>query len=393
MNIRFVKMIWLDSLAFLQGIALVIIPSAGYILKRPELGGLKDQDYGFLFLPFILGAILSTWNYKSLERKCSQKQMIFSGLLLNVLFCLFLAGTWFFLKQESLLLFILCLGQICLGLGFGVLLSSLNLQVVELYESHRDAALAGLHAALGIGSAVAPFLVNHFYQHSAWQWAPAVLAAVFLLKSSGLWLFDLKRKMTSMDVKISVHPPAKAFVFIGLLVLYGISEAIIGNWSSLYLIHVKQFSESSGGLVISVFWLSVTLGRLAASGLVFWIDSRKLFQVSPIIGCLALLLIINNFNEANLIPLYALLGIGCSYFFPLTIAIATRYYDQWRDTLTSLSLAFLMTGVGIGSFVIGFLNDAKLLPLSFALHIAGACLFLLAIFTAIQLKALPRSNS
>lgn len=391
MNHRFIKMLWLDSLAFLQGVALVSIPSAAYILKRPAFGGVSDQVYGFLFLPFILGAIVSTWNYKLLEKKFSQKALIFAGLFLNISFCVLLAITWPVLKQPSLLCFVLCLAQICLGAGFGILLSSLNLQVVELYETHRDAALAGLHAALGIGSAAAPFLVNYFYKHSSWQWAAIVLGVVLFLKSTGLLYFDLKRKIVDMDIQKSVHPPAKAFLFIGLLVLYGISESIIGNWSSLYLIHVKSFSENSGGMVISVFWLSVTIGRLAASVLVFWIDSKKLFQISPVVGAIALFLIINNFTESKLVPLYLMLGLGCSYYFPFTIAIATRHYDRWRDTLTSFSLAFLMTGVGIGSSVVGLLNDTNILPLSYALHIAFICLLLVAAFTRILLKTLPHS--
>jgi fucose permease len=58
------------------------------------------------------------------------------------------------------------------------------------------------------------------------------------------------------------------------------------------------------------------------------------------------------------IAAFALAGLACSAFFPLSVALATRRFEKHVAWVSSMLIAALMVGVGLGSYVIGVLRDA-----------------------------------
>ena len=55
--------------------------------------------------------------------------------------------------------------------------------------------------------------------------------------------------------------------------------------------------------------------------------------------------------------LFALAGLACSAFFPLTITLASARFPDQVAWVSSMLIAALMVGVGLGSFVIGPLRQ------------------------------------
>jgi predicted MFS family arabinose efflux permease len=55
--------------------------------------------------------------------------------------------------------------------------------------------------------------------------------------------------------------------------------------------------------------------------------------------------------------LFALAGLACSAFFPLTITLASQRFPEHVAWVSSMLIAALMVGVGLGSFVIGPLRE------------------------------------
>jgi predicted MFS family arabinose efflux permease len=55
--------------------------------------------------------------------------------------------------------------------------------------------------------------------------------------------------------------------------------------------------------------------------------------------------------------LFALAGLACSAFFPLTITLASERFPNEVAWVSSMLIAALMVGVGLGSFVIGPLRE------------------------------------
>jgi MFS family permease len=54
--------------------------------------------------------------------------------------------------------------------------------------------------------------------------------------------------------------------------------------------------------------------------------------------------------------LYAVAGLGCSGFFPLTMGIAARRFPHHVAWVLGMIYAALASGVGVGSFVMGALR-------------------------------------
>ena len=57
------------------------------------------------------------------------------------------------------------------------------------------------------------------------------------------------------------------------------------------------------------------------------------------------------------VGLFALAGLACSGFFPLTIGLSSARYPHYVAWVSSMMIAALMVGVGLGSFIIGPLRE------------------------------------
>ncbi|HUM91985.1 MAG TPA: hypothetical protein PLM32_11500, partial [Candidatus Competibacter sp.] len=77
----------------------------------------------------------------------------------------------------------------------------------------------------------------------------------------------------------------------------------------------------------------------------------------PALMIAALLLLPGASTPALGLGLFALAGLACSAFFPLTITLASERFPEHVAWVSSMLIAALMVGVGLGSFVIGPLRD------------------------------------
>ena len=70
----------------------------------------------------------------------------------------------------------------------------------------------------------------------------------------------------------------------------------------------------------------------------------------------------HGFSDAQygaiFLPQLALAGLACPAFFPLSIGFASQRFDKHVPWVSSMLIAALMVGAGLGSSVIGLLRDA-----------------------------------
>ena len=84
----------------------------------------------------------------------------------------------------------------------------------------------------------------------------------------------------------------------------------------------------------------------------------KFWVLLPLLMIAAFLLLPYATTPALGIGLFALSGIACSAFFPLSIGIASQRFKAHVPWVSSMLIAALMVGVGLGSWVVGLLRDA-----------------------------------
>lgn len=370
--------------AFLQGLCLILVPAAGFILKSPEHNRISDGQYGALFLALIAGVILVTFLTKRLIKTIGKERIFYLGFLHNILFLVFLALASP-MASPFLGWAVLLLSNFFLGVGFGLLVGVLNLLCVELFPENRNAVITGLHACLGIGAAAAPLLVNFMYMRGIWMSGLISLALSLSLFAAGSYFLKpvpvvslaVSQGVGSGASKVS-SLPCGAMLFLLTIFFYGLVEAIIGNWSTVYLMDEKGFSLRTSSLALSTFWFFMTTGRVLASVLMIKMDARALYRISPLVMVVSLLAIILTNHESRVLWFYISVGLGCSYFFPVSISLSTQYFDSWRDDLASLAVAALMLGTGVGSFAVGLFYDKRAIQLGHAFASAAACSVMLA---------------
>jgi len=386
--------------SFFQGFCLIIIPAASAILKSPEFGALTDRQYGLSFLPMNLSAVLITIFFNKLLQRFGRQVLLNAGLLGLGGYTAAVWGASCGVDNSVVFVWLLC-ANLCLGIGFGLLISVANLAMVELYPKKRDVFLMGMHGFLGIGAALAPLSVEFFYAKDLWPLSHALYLGVWV----GLALLialtrpaDYCREAAevsscSLDEGGVFNMPRSAWFFLGAIFIYGVAESITGNWSTLYLTEQKGFSFQTAARALSTFWIFLTVGRILAAFAAMRLDVRILYRLSPIGITAALWTLLVIREEFLVVPVYAAIGFCCSYFFPLSIGLSTQYHNRFKDTLSSFGIAAIMAGVSVGTTLMGLLQDAGIVEISNTFSVAALCAALLILITlGLTRPKLPESQ-
>ena len=142
-----------------------------------------------------------------------------------------------------------------------------------------------------------------------------------------------------------------------IAVLYAFAEGTFSNWAVIYLREAKDLSAVVAALALSVFWGAMVVGRLLVAVLVVRIAPLTIWLALPALMIAAFLLLPGASTPVLGLGLFALAGLACSAFFPLTITLASERFPEHVAWVSSMLIAALMVGVGLGSFVIGPLRE------------------------------------
>jgi fucose permease len=365
------------SAGLLQGLTLVSFPASSAVLK--QMHGFTDAQYGAIFLPQIAAALLGSLASGSCATRWGLKTLLWLALLVNALSQLLLAATAAF-PSESAFELVLA-GTACLGFGFGLSGAPLNGLPPLFFPERRDTALVALHTLLGLGLALGPWIANPFIMNALWVGFPLLLAgfATILALAAGLERFPRARAegagpeaipMTD-PMPLPQAPPYTAdahpvratsfWLFAVICVLYAFAEGTFSNWAVLYLQDVKQLPPTAAAGALSVFWAAIVGGRLLTSVLVLRVAPQLIWLGLPVAMIAAFELLPYADTPLLGIACFAFAGVACSAFFPLSIGLASKRFEQHVPWVSSMLIAALMVGVGLGSYVIGALRE--LVPL------------------------------
>ena len=261
-----------------QGVGLVTFPAASTVFTSPAQYGLTSTEYGGMFLPQAILAIVASLLAASLQSRLGSKRIYLLGLLANLLSMSLLVASWFALSEHALAYGILLVATTCTGIGFGFTVPALNTLVAAFFPKNLDNAVLGLNALLGLGTALAPVFVAIFVGLGIW-WGLPVLVGLLLL---GLLFLSLSESLNEGELSHTGQPqkgafPMRFWIFAAFVLLYGVCETMNGNWASLYLTKHFGASTAMASLALTMFWSMVTVGRVLFAVLEKW--------ASRAIGC------------------------------------------------------------------------------------------------------------
>ena len=344
-------------IAFLQGLTLVSFPASSAVLK--QMHGFTDAQYGAIFLPQVALAVLGAVAGGMLARRLGLRPLLWLAAAGNGLSQLALAASLW--VMPALAFPTILVGTALLGWSFGLGGAPLNSYPPRLFPKRAPAAVVALHTLLGLGLMVGPLLADGFGRAGEWIGFPLSLLGLSALLALTAAAVRLPPDVGGeTDRQTDANPPLSSgafWTFAAIAVLYAFAEGTFGNWAAVYLREAKGLSATVAALALSVFWGAMVAGRLLVSVLVARIAPLMIWLALPALMIAAFLLLPGADTPASGLGLFALAGLACSAFFPLTIALASERFPEHVAWVSSMLIAALMVGVGLGSFAIGPLRE------------------------------------
>jgi MFS family permease len=373
-----------NAAGLVQGIALVTFPAASGIFTASTSYDLSSSQYGAMFVPQVITAILASLLgagllWPQLTRRFSEKSVYLAGLVADLAAMLLLIASWTVAHQHAPAYVLLLAATACLGAGFGLTVPSLNTFAAAFHPDAEDRSVLVLNALLGLGTALAPAFVAAFNGVGFWVGLP-ILVACLLAVLIGV---SLRLPLNPRQAEPVDHGPAQAgsaqagsapagsaqpaasrlpavfWLFGGFAFLYGICETLNGNWSQLDLASLGV-KPATASLALTGFWAVVTAGRVLIAAIQRWVPSRVAYHVLPFLLAVAFVLIaaLPKHAPGAAVAAFCLAGLGCSALLPLTISFGQEKLADSQAAVAGGVIACYQAGYGVAAFGVGPLVSA-----------------------------------
>ena len=344
--------------ALVQGVALVTFPAASVVFTSASDYGLSNQQYGGMFLPQAITAVASSLLGAGLTRRLGSKRIYLLGLYANLASMTLLVLSRFVMHEHALSYAILLAATASLGVGFGFTVPALNTFAAAFFPRKVEKAVLGLNVLLGLGTTLAPVFVLLFVGMGMWWGMPIFVAAavVLLLIFSMSLPLDTERPTTDVGGRGGkVRLPARFWIFSAFALLYGICETMNGNWASVYMKTQLGATTALASLSLTVFWATITAGRVLFVALDKWIPARTIFRILPLLVAAAF---IGTASVPHAHPLVGILafciaGLGCSALLPLIISFGQEELTTVAASVAGGLICAYQVGYGIAAFGVG----------------------------------------
>ena len=372
------KIISIYTSGFMTGVALIMFPGAGSILTDPAFHGFTGGQFGSIFTPQIIMAILSSLLAPKLADKISMKKVLLTGIAASFISMLLLGASHWLIEYQMVAYGIILLSTAFLGTGFGFSITALNPFAYQLFKGKESSAVTGLHFFLGIGTATSPLLISYFTGLSMWWGAPFLAAAIlfFLFVFTLALPLELKESLQEKEAKAKgFKVPARLWIYVVAVFFYGACEATFGSWGSVFLEQEGGLSVAKASLGLSLFWGFVAVGRVLFALFALRFSTRLLFMFTPFI--LATVFFFTPLADTEILYLVAMAlgGLAISFLFPLSVSASTDEFPQHSAEVSGFMVAALQLGFGFSANVIGFFSEMYSLTALFQFSTLYALLF------------------
>lgn len=344
---------------FLVGIALVLFPAAGNLFTDTCYHCFSSAQYGSIFIPQIILAIISSLSAAKIAKKVSMKVVLLVGLWsLFVAMLLLGLSNQFMATNIDYTLIMVATGF--LGTGFGFTITALNPFAYDLFPGKETSAVTAMHIMLGLGTASAALFLDLFLKFGIWWGAPIAIAALIVVMIIFSLPLDLKlpeeREKPKSTKKINEKIPRRIFGFALVVFLYGACEATFGNFGAVFLEKEGGLSVTKAALGLSLFWGGITAGRVIFTIVSLKYTTKWLYIIAPFVLSLVFYMLPSADSEFILLGCMALGGLASSFLFPKSISIATDEFPKYAALVSGVMVASIQLGTGFSSNLIGILN-------------------------------------
>ncbi|MBT3584024.1 MAG: MFS transporter [Halobacteriovoraceae bacterium] len=250
--------------------------------------------------------------------------------------------------------FWLYLGSVIFGMGSSFSGVSMNILVSEgTTHEVRGRAFAGLHSTYGIASLCSPLLLAYFLKHIPYWNKFFMLLSIVPIIIFGLSFFLSKKELFPRE-KGTLKPPIKLnkrMLYGFLFGFYVASEIAISSRLPLYFENIVGWSPSTAKQGLSLFFLSLTLGRISFTFIKTG-EKRIYFLLGSLLGTIVLFFIGYYYWPWAL----ALTGLSMSMFFPVGMDWLAQRFERGREFMMASVLTYIALSLIFMHVVFGWIN-------------------------------------
>lgn len=359
----------------LFGIALITLGSVANDLRLKL--GLNDLSAGTLFsiLPFgvlagslVFGPVADRYGYRL--------------LLATASFILFLGfeGLAFTRSADLIKLYVFTI-----GFSGGVINGATNAVVADISDQGKTGKLSLLGVFFGIGALGMPLVLGLLRDIADFEIIIALVGLLSLCASVAfaVTVFPAPKQKSGFPLAKGLSLLKEKSILLPGLFLFCQSsfEAIINNWTTLYLGEHIRLSPEKALFGLTFFVSGMTAMRLAVSMFFSRISGRRLLAISFAFILTALLVLISGTGLATSYSALFILGAGLASGFPVILGLTGEMYRELSGTAFSIVLTIALLGNMIVNYLMGILVSSH--GIKHLVTVAFAELAVMIILTAI----------
>jgi fucose permease len=276
----------------------------------------------------------------------------------------------------------LLLLAIPLGLGAGSVDSGLNDYIARHYKAHH---MNWLHCFWGIGAMSGPIIISQVIgQNGSWRNGYLTVSiiqfvlVIALFFSLPVWdkVAKLSRGSQPASDEAIPEPPSQPknvfyplqlpgvrFVLLAFLFYCGV-EATIGLWGASYLVKEKGLEIATAAQWVSLFFGSITVGRLIAGFITMRVSNTVIIRTGEIIILLGTIVLLLPLPSTFSLIGYILIGFGCAPIFPgMLHETPARFGEEDAPSVMGFQMAVAYTGTTLLPPIFGFIATNTTLAL------------------------------
>lgn len=292
------------------------------------------------------------------------------------------ASSFFLFLNSSLTLNLLFFST--MGAGMGCILSGSNALLAGLYPLNKRRILNIHHVFFGLGQFIGPLLMGYLLSRNNMWLRGYTLLAIALVILGFIFQFaktsgenHKKHPMIFNQIKFILKDKIFVLVLMVIFLTVGTQLAIM-LLGVTYLQQAKQFSVSSAGVALSMFAITMMLGRVICSRLSGSVLNSSIILILLGLQVIAVLVIWLG-NGFLALSTLALSGLCFSGIYPTSLALTGILFPHVEGS----ALGFLSTMGGVGSIIlcwaIGYISGMTDMQHGFSL-IVIACLLSFILF-------------
>jgi MFS transporter, FHS family, glucose/mannose:H+ symporter len=265
------------------------------------------------------------------------------------------------------------------GFGGGIINGGANALVADISVDGRTAGLGKLHVFFGLGAVGVPFALGLLLGRFSYSTLIAVVGALCVvpLVVTAVPYFPTPKQARGFPLAAAkglLRDPVLLTLGVMLFLESGM-EITVGGWTATFFKEELQITDQRALVYLSLYWLGMTVGRLALGALL-----RRVPALRLLVGCMSVAfagawLVITTHDPSVAALGVFLLGLGFSATFPVVLGFIADRYVTLSGTAFSVAMVMALTGGMLLPYATGVLGNAYGLRGSFLIVPTALILF------------------